>query len=303
MSWARDEARPILERYATATYRIGDPMRIKYVTLLATLGLLATAPAASAQVFCIPVEESGEEPPLDEMAACLAATTTPFGALPTNLPAAWTRPAPAGIGFNARFATMNEEGDAGRRNFGIGIDVPVGRATLGLTGGLVDFTCDVEGADVDCESAFMLGARFAAPLVTSSVGEGGGESFIVGLNASVGFSNGDLISLPDPFGGGGSIEIGGRGITVGLGLPLGLVARSGNVTITPFIEPAFFYGNTKFDVSGAVEDDQSESGTGFALGGGVSFGFANGFALDVGFKKVMVDEANALIGLGISFQR
>jgi opacity protein-like surface antigen len=82
------------------------------------------------------------------------------------------------------------------------------------------------------------------------------------------------------------------------------VARSGNVTITPFIEPAFFYGNTKFDVSGDFGDeDQSESGTGFAIGGGVSFGFANGFALDVGFKKVMVEEANALIGVGISFQR
>lgn len=279
-------------------------MRIRYVTLLATLGVLATAPATSAQVFCIPVDESGEEPPLDDMAACLAATTTPFGALPTNLPASWTRTAAGGIGFNARFGSMNEEGDAGRRSFGVGIDIPMGRATIGLTGGLIDFTCDAEGVDVDCESAFMAGARFAAPLVSSAVGEGGGESFIVGLNASVGFSNGDLISLQDPFGGGGSIEIGGRGITVGVGLPLGLVARSGNVTITPFIEPAFFWGNTKFDVSGDFgEEDQSESGTGFALGGGVSFGFANGLALDIGFKKVMVEEANALIGVGISFQR
>lgn len=274
-------------------------MRIKYVTLLATLALVATAPAASAQVFCIPTDGSED---VDEMAACLAATTTPFGALPTNLPAGWTRTAPAGIGFNVRFGTMNEEGDAGRRSIGIGIDVPVGRATLGFTGGLVDFTCDTEGFDIDCESAFMLGARFAAPLVTSSVGEGGGESFLIGLDASVGFSNGDLISINDP-GGAGSLEIGGRGITVGVGLPLGLVARSGNVTITPFIEPAFFYGNTKFEVSGDLEDDQSESGTGFALGGGVSFGFANGLALDIGFKKVMVEEANALIGVGISFQR
>jgi opacity protein-like surface antigen len=275
-------------------------MRIKYVTLLATLVLLAAVPTASAQVFCIPTDGSED---VDEMAACLAATTTPFGALPTNLPAGWTRSTPAGIGFNLRFGTMNEEGDAGRRNIGIGIDVPVGRASVGLTGGLVDFTCDAEGVDIDCESAFMLGARFAAPLVSSSVGEGGGESFIVGLDASVGFSSGDLISINDP-GGAGSFEIGGRGITVGVGLPLGLVARSGNVTITPFIEPAFFYGNTKFDVSGDFgEDDQSESGTGFALGGGVSFGFANGFALDIGFKKVMVEEANALIGVGISFQR
>jgi opacity protein-like surface antigen len=276
-------------------------MRIKYVTLLATLGLLAIAPVASAQVFCIPAG-GAEEPPLDDMAACLAATTTPFGALPTQLPARWTRTAPGGIGFNVRFGSMNEEGDAGRRTVGVGVDVPMGRATLGLTGGLVDFTCDAEGFDIDCESAFMLGARFAAPLVTSSVGDGGSESFIVGLDASFGLSNGDLIAFQDP-GGGGSIEIGGRAFSVGVGLPLGLVARSGNITITPFIEPAFFWGNTEFDVRGAFNDEESESGTGFALGGGVSFGFANGFALDVGFKKVMVDEANALIGVGISFQR
>ena len=64
--------------------------------------------------------------------------------------------------------------------------------------------------------------------------------------------------------------------------------------------------------SGAIEhrgvdavgtDEQSESGTGFAVGGGVSFGFASGFAFDIGFKKVMLDEAKALIGLGISYQR
>lgn len=278
-------------------------MRMKRVTLLATLGLLATATAASAQVFCIPVDEGSEAPRLDDMAACLAATTTPFGALPTKLPMSFTRAVGTGVGFNLRFGTMNEEGDAGRRSIGLGVEIPVGRSSLGLTGGLVDFTCDAEGFDVDCESAFMVGARFAAPLVTSSVGEGGGESFIVGLDASVGFSSGDLISLQDP-GGGGSVEIGGRGFAVGVGLPLGLVARSGSVTITPFLEPAFFWGNTKFDVSGAFgEEDESESGTGFALGGGVSFGFANGFALDVAFKKVMVEEANALIGVGISFQR
>jgi opacity protein-like surface antigen len=146
----------------------------------------------------------------------------------------------------------------------------------------------------------MLGARFAAPLVSNPVGTEGGQSFIIGLNASAGFSNGDMISISD---GGLSLEVGGRAISVGVGVPIGLVARSGNITITPFVEPAFFWGQTTFDVSGTVEGEEDESGTGFALGGGVSFGLANGLAFDVGFKKVMVDEANALIGLGLRFQR
>jgi opacity protein-like surface antigen len=278
-------------------------MRIKCVTLLAALGLLVVTAPAAAQVFCIPVDESAGEPDLDDVAACAAATTTPFGALPTNLPANWLGRTSTGIGFHFGFGSMDEEGDAGRRNFGIGIDLPVGRASLGFTGGLVDFTCDVPGVDLECENAFMLGARFATPLISTAVSSGGtGQSFIVGLNTSVGFSNGDILSLTDA---GETVEIGSRGITVGVGVPLGLVARSGTITITPFIEPAFFWGQTKFDFTSTFEgsEEDTESGTGFALGGGVSFGFASGLALDIGFKKVMIDEANALIGVGLSFQR
>jgi opacity protein-like surface antigen len=277
-------------------------MRTRCVTLLATLGLLVAAAPAAAQVFCIPVDDSGQEPDLDDVAACAAATTTPFGALPTNLPASWLGRTSTGIGFNFGFGSMSEEGDAGRRNFGIGIDIPVGRASLGFTGGLADFTCDVPEADVECKNAIMLGARFATPLISTPVSGGGtGQSFIVGLNTSLGFSTGDILSFSDP---GDSFEIGGRGITVGIGVPLGLVARSGTITITPFVEPAFFWGQTKFDVNSTFgNEEETESGTGFSFGGGVSFGFANGLALDIGFKKVMIDEANALIGVGLSFQR
>lgn len=275
-------------------------MRIKYVTVCLALGALFTARPAGAQVFCLPVEEADAEADLDALAACLAATTTPFGALPTTLPASWVGGSSTGIGLNFLFGSMSEEGDAGRRNFGIGIDVPVGRASLGLTGGLVDFTCDTGTEDVECKSAYMVGARFAAPLVSNPVGTAGGQSFIIGLNASAGFSNGDMISIN---GGGLSLDVGGRAISVGVGVPIGLVAKSGTLTITPFVEPAFFWGQTKFDVSGSFEGEEDESGTGFALGGGVSFGMANGLAFDIGFKKVMVDEANALLGLGIRFQR
>ena len=275
-------------------------MRIKYVTLLTALGLLFAAAPARAQVFCIPTDDTGAEPELDAMAACLAATTTPFGALPTILPASWLGRATTGIGVSVLFGSMSEEGDAGRRNFGIGIDMPVGRANLGLTGGLVDFTCDAEEAGVECKSAMMLGARFVAPLVSNPIAGETGQSFNIGLNTSAGFSNGDILSLSD---GSQSIEIGGRAFSIGVGIPVGLVARSGNITITPFIEPAFFWGQTTFELGGTFTEERDESGTGFALGGGVSFGFANGLALDIGFKKVMIDEANALIGLALSFKR
>jgi hypothetical protein len=274
-------------------------MRIKYVTLASIVALLVAPAPAVAQVFCSPTDETSSSD--KDIAACLAATTTPFGALPDNIPANWMSGGPAGIGFNVRFGSMDEEGDAGRRNFGIGVEIPVGGASLGFTGGLVDFTCDAPGIDVECKKAIMLGARFAAPLVRSGVGGTTQSSLILGLNGSVGFSNGDVITgniFGSPF------EIKGRAFSVGLGLPLGLVATSGTVSITPFVEPAFFWGQTKAEVTDAgTTDSATESGTGFALGGGVTIGFANGAAIDVGFKKVMIDEANAMIGVGVSFQR
>jgi hypothetical protein len=274
-------------------------MRIRYVTLLAVLAL-SFAPAPAAAQFCLGVDE--ENPDFNSAAACAAATMTPFGALPTVLPASSLGRTVTGIGFNFRFANMDEEGDAGRRNFGIGIEIPMGTASLGLTGGYVDFTCDVPGEDVSCKSAVMLGGRFAAPLVINPIGTGDtGQSFVLGLNASLGFGTGDVI---DASFAGETLEMSGRAISVGVGVPFSLVARSGNVTITPFIEPAFFWGQTKFEIDGSFgAGEETEGGTGFVIGGGVSFGFASGLALDVGFKKVMLDEAKSLIGLGLSFQR
>jgi opacity protein-like surface antigen len=274
-------------------------MRIKYVTFLALLALpLASAPA-SAQ-FCLGFDQ--EEPDFNEAAACGAATITPFGALPTQLPASWLGRSVNGIGFNFRFGSMDEEGDAGRRNFGVGIDIPMGTASIGLTAGYADFTCDIPDEEVNCESAFMVGGRFAAPLVINPIGTGdAGQSFVVGLNASVGFGSGDVIDAQLA---GESIQLSARALSVGVGVPFALVAKSGNISITPFIEPAFFWGQTKFDVESSFgSGEETETGTAFALGGGVSFGFASGLSLDVGFKKVMLDDAKSMIGLGISFQR
>jgi hypothetical protein len=148
----------------------------------------------------------------------------------------------------------------------------------------------------------MVGGHFAAPLLNNPIGTGdAGQAFVLGLNASVGFGSGDVL---DANLGGETVKIAGRGISVGVGVPFALVARSGNITITPFIEPAFFWGQTNFDVESSFgSGEETESGTGFVIGGGISFGLASGLSLDVGFKKVMLDEAKSLIGLGISFQR
>ena len=274
-------------------------MRIMHVTLVAALGLLF-APGPAAAQFCLGTGE--EEVDANSAAACAAATITPFGALPTLLPANVLGRATTGIGFNFRFGSMDEEGDASRRNFGIGVDIPMGNASIGLTGGYADFTCDIPDADVDCQNAIMFGGQFVTPLVTNPIGAAeSGQSFVLGLNASLGYGTGDVI---DASFGGETFQVSASGLSVGVGVPIALVARTGSVRITPFLEPSFFWGRSNLELSGSLgTGDETETGTGFALGGGVSFGFASGFALDVGFKKVMLDEAKALIGLGLSYQR
>jgi opacity protein-like surface antigen len=274
-------------------------MRIMHVTLVAALGLLL-APAPAAAQFCLGTDE--EDPDANSIAACAAATITPFGALPTLLPANVLGRATTGIGFNFRFGSMDEEGDAGRRNFGIGIDIPMGKASIGLVGGYADFTCDIPDEDVNCENAIMFGGNFVTPLVTNPIGSGdSGQSFILGLNASLGYGTGDLI---DADFGGEPFQVSASGLSVGVGVPIALVAGTGSIRITPFLEPSFFWGRSNLELAvGAERADETETGTGFALGGGVSFGFVSGFALDIGFKKAMLDEAKTLIGLGLSYQR
>jgi hypothetical protein len=275
-------------------------MRTRYVTLAVLAGwLVMSAPPLQAQaLFCIPVEESDAD--FSDVAACLAATTTPFGAVNTRLPAAWQGRESTRIGLHFQFGSMNEEGDAGRRNFAVGLDIPAGRASIGLTGGVSDFTCDVpDDAGVQCKSTIMFGADLRLPLVRNALsGQGTGQAFVLGLNASAGFSTGDILEV-DVFG--EQFEVGGRGISIGVGVPLGIVVRSGTISITPHIEPAFFWGNTKVDAG--AEGEESESGTGFALGGGISFLLDNGVSFQLGAKKVMIDEAKAMIGLGIGWQR
>jgi opacity protein-like surface antigen len=277
-------------------------MRITHVTLVAVLGLLF-APAPAAAQFCLGIDEQ-EEPDPNSVAACAAATITPFGALPTLLPSNVLGRATTGIGFNFRLGSMDEEGDTGRRNFGIGVDIPMGKASIGLTGGYADFTCDDDDpdADVECQNAIMFGGHFVTPLVTNPIGAAeSGQSFVLGLNASVGYGTGDVLDVSF---GGETLQFSASGLSVGVGVPIALVARTGSVRITPFLEPSFFWGRSNLELSGSLgAGDETETGTGFALGGGVSFGFASGFAFDVGFKKVMLDEAKALIGLGLSYQR
>jgi hypothetical protein len=258
----------------------------------------------------------GEEEDIDEqaVAAYTALTTTPVGALPPSMTARMINGAASpGIGFRFHFGHMDEEGDFSRRNLAGGIDLPIGTATLGLTGGYSDMACDDEdvaefGVTFDCGGLFMAGANLFTPLVSNALGEG--SSIMMGLDAALGFGTGEVIDIEIDDGfqtGSANYEV--TSLSAALAFPIALVVRQPGIVLVPHLKPGFGYGRAKakFEARGDFGEDsgeETEAGTRFLLGGGVSMLFPRqGFGIEVGMQKVFVEDGDTIIGFGITFGR
>lgn len=258
----------------------------------------------------------GDEEDVDEQAAAAyaALTTTPVGALPPSMTARMINGAAStGIGFRFHFGHMDEQGDFSRRNLAGGIDLPIGTATLGLTGGYADMACDDEdledfGITLDCGGMFMAGANLFTPLLTNALGDG--ASIMMGLDAAVGFANGEVIDaeVDDGFQT-GTLTYELNSLSAALSFPLALVVRQPGLVLVPHLKPGFGYGRgkAKFEASGDFGEEsgeETEAGTRFLLGGGVSMLFPRqGFGIELGMQKVFMDDGDTVIGLGITFGR
>jgi hypothetical protein len=288
------------------------------VTVRTSLLALAALLAASARPVAAQDEEDFD---VNDAAAYGAITNTPVGALPPALAAQLAGAAPVGVRLRGAVGYLDEEGPISRRTVGLGVDLPVANTTLGLTAGLIDYACDEDelgeqseagdGFEIDCNRGLMAGASWFAPLLAAGLGSGG-TTFRVGVDATLGMSSLDIVkvSLSDPNfpDQSGSLEETGTALSAGLGIPLGISGRSGALTLTPYLVPRFVFGRLtdKLDVEGLegiLEDDEAtESGERFALGGGLGIRFDElGFGLDVGFQHVFLKDAKTLIGVGFTY--
>ena len=272
--------------------------------------IAAMAVPAAAQI----VPGDGEGPGASESAAFLAITLNPVGAfvdLPHIRPGGQTR-----VGMRFLYGQIDEEGDITRRAFGVGADIPMGTATLGLIGGLQHFSCpgqeDLGGGaslDFDCRQAYMGGASFDLPLVRSTMGDqGAGLTMGLQMTAGYGLANEVVkIKFDDGFNNRSSITIGMNGTSATIGLPVSLVAKSGNYSVVPHLTPRFGWGSAEmkaeFSDDPASNAEETESGTRFMLGGGVGVYFQNGVGVTLGFQKVFIEDGSAAIGLGVTWAR
>ena len=272
--------------------------------VLACAVLVAAAQPLAAQISTDVTDKA--------QAAAFAISSTPVGALPW-LVTPHSLGTAKGTGLRFQAGNIDEAGDFSRRIVLGGIDFPVGRSTIGISAGYLDFACGNDaagpGIEIDCKGGLMAGARAGTSLVSAPVGTGSTTSFLVGIDGSVGFGTGDVLELSfdDGFGNQGTGKFEGTSMALGLSLPVALVARGAGVTVAPHITPGVGYGRltAKVSASGSGFTDSSEdseSGARFMLGGGAAILFTNsGLGLHLGFQKVFVKDGEATLALGLSY--
>lgn len=270
---------------------------------LQVLTVVAFTGAEAAAQF--PEEEDID---VNASAAYTAITTTPLGALPSSISGRMIGKQPTGVTLRAQFGHMDEQGPVSYRVLAFGADIPLGRGSVGLKAGLLDLACDDSefsdfGVELDCKGTVIAGADWGQALLNNSLNADGSTSVVLGLDATLGYGTGDVLNAR--FDDGSSLEISATSVSASVGLPLALVAKSGSATVVPHLTPRFAYGreNAKISATGDTffEDEEStESGTRFMLGGGVDV-FFSGVAVNVGFQKVFIKDGKTLIGAGLSY--
>ena len=276
--------------------------------VLLTAAALAGAPALQAQI----IEDGtlGDS----EQAAYLALTTTPIGALPPAV-RSYMVGAERGITLRGRFGNLDEPGDVTRRNFAIGIDVPVARATVGLTAGYVDLACDIPEFDdgggltisFDCKSGMMAGGSVGASLFSTPLGVSGTNSLSLGLEGSAGFGTGEILEVRVSGIGNGNVTASATTYSFAAVVPVAIVARSGTITVVPHLQPGVGYGHAKLSLEGSgdggeIDESETDSGMRFLLGGGMSIIFNGNLGVDFGFNKTFVEDGKTVVGFGISWR-
>jgi len=210
-----------------------------------------------------------------DSAAYRALTQTPSAALPSPFDVGITGEAPRGVGVRVRYGIMSFDTHEYTHDFGVGVEIPIGRASLSLTGGYYWPNC----TDSACHSHVMAGVGLSQSLVAIPLGQSDDRgSFTVGLLTEAGFARPGDTTL----------------VAGEASLPLGLVPSKRNLRFVPYVSPGVGVGLVR-DGSG------TEAGLQFTFNAGVGLLTAGGFAANVGISRVFLSGGNWLVGVGLAF--
>lgn len=236
-------------------------------------------------------------------AAYFALTVTPVGALAPLHDFLLRRPggAPMPMRLHASFGAIDRGSGLTQRTFAATLDMPVGASSLALTAGYLDLACNNDatgGLDVgiSCRGGVTLGARVGRPLASHSMDTAGTSALVLGVEASAGFADIDIVQLGLL---GDRFDVKGQGLSVVAALPLALVVHSGTTIISPSIRPGVGWGHAKVDVSTGESD--TNSGVRAMIGAGVAVRLGPRIGLDFGLQHVFADQSDTALGLAISY--
>lgn len=269
--------------FRRSSARAGSSVRAwRHVASLPVLGalcltILGRAPEAGAQ---------GHE----ELAGYLALVYTPVGALTPLPPGDEVQPRRSGsrLRLRGRWGRLSPAEGLSNNTIGAGVDIPVGRWTLGGTLGYLSVSCseDWEGFS-DCDSDVMLGASARRVLVQRPL-RGGAPSPRTGRRQAARATTGETLVLGFEGTTGFSPRQGEHAMAMAATFPAGIAFQKPTLRITPFLAPGLGYGRlgkTKFDED---ETSKSYSSTLMMFGGGVGFDFiGSGFGATIGFQRIM----------------
>lgn len=219
--------------------------------------------------LCAPTAASAQD--ASDSAAYRALTQTPTGALPMAMDVGITGLRDR-LTLRLRYGIMSYDNREYVHNFGVGLTIPVGSASVGLTGGY--YWPDCNGR---CTGHSMFSGSVSQNLLRLPLGIGSGSgAFNVGLNGEVGYAKQDVTLVS------------GR-----LSLPVSLVPSGRSLTLIPYIAPGLGGGLVK-------DDSGTEVGLLFTLGAGIALRTARGFTATAGVSRAFLSTGNWLAGVGIT---
>jgi len=227
------------------------------ITAVAMASALATFSTASAQSW-------------GDLAAYVALSVTPVGALPLMARSPMFDAGPAPASFTGRYGTQDD-----LHTFGVGGDFPAGATgraavTLGYS------TCD------GCDGTLMLGADYITPLIRSAIGTGTTPpGFTISLNPSMGLAR--------------PMEGEGTALAASVGLPVAVAMGDVGARVAAFVSPGIGFGMLR-------GSGESESGIRPMLGGGVGIRFGQ-MTISGSAQKIFIEDGEMQFGLGIAVGR
>jgi hypothetical protein len=229
------------------------------LTSVSTLGIAAsTAQAQSA----------------GDLAGYIALSSTPVGTMTPVVSNTMLGRISKSYEMAGRYGHMSVNG-GGFNSFGASASIPVSGFTLGGTLGYFSPSCSA------CNGNVMLGLNAESRLAAMPISDAkkNPNQITLGLRSDFGWAKPDQVTA----------------LSLSAGVPVTLVARSGNMTFAPFVTPGLGWG--RLSDSGA-----SESGTRFHLGAGIGMiNAANGWGVGVGMQKVFIDGGKSVFGLNLSY--